>query len=778
MLKKNIPTLIAKSALLSAIAFSLSGQIQGFAATSPPADAPVGTEWTDDTTGLKYVCKSVSGSNYKWSVADYTGSDANVVIPESIPNSGTGNYYVTGIEADAFSGSSGITSITLPTYFSSVSASSFNGLDDLTKLEGTGSNFQTSDGILYWKNSGAYKLLYVPKSISGDVTILSGSLGTMSGVNSPFDGITLDSITIPSSFTIKDEEGSSGYIYTFYGAKIGSYLGTNTNDGSLYSTDGLRLIAYGLNTSPTSAALSSITAANPYAFYSFSDLDSAAIPDAVRSKVPFITYASDFAIRHFSINGNTAYCYHMGKKNPQTVGAIQDYDASVDNAEAVKKITLLLFAGAPNDGLGIANDTFGDTDSETLKNATGSLVWEILNTSYTADVSDIYGIDEDGYDTADVTAYLNALRAFVNTGVYNGIDYNDDVTNNFALKFYPSASTDTQGLIVITNVYHPDIKLSYKIDKTWTLNYDPDTEISAYVRLYRKTASETDFSPVGAAVKLIMDTTSRSASYIWNDLDSKDAASGEAYEYKAYEVDKDNNDLIYDGAAYTDGEYTHYATFNYITNGATFVNHIDKAAPVELGSYVVNKKWDINYTIADTDTLKATIQLYRKITSDADYAPVGTAVEITATGATKEASYTWTNLDKTDAAGNAYEYKAYEMDPRDVSKIWDGSSYKVDRRTYSMSTAYGTNTATVVNKITKERSSGGGSSVSGSYSGWKGDEKVQQVIPDGTTENPEVIPTPEAPRVQPKTGDNLTGIIALLSLILGGCVLFTRRKRK
>lgn len=587
MVKKRIINSILKTALVSA--FMVSGSLTALAAEQFPTDAGEGTEWTDDN-GIVYECLTGSASTAspssakqqttkRWAVKEYKGNSVSVDIPDEIPEKGSYNF-VTKIDDNAFSDDSKVKTLKLPTYLTSINPAMFDGLTSLERLDGNGSLYATEDGILYSKggkeNPDDYKLIYVPSKLNGDIKISEKASGAIEGVNAPFNGVSLNSIEIPASYKIMDEETDNGYSFTFYGAQIGRYLGANTKDGSLFDSTGKRLIAYGKN---SNASLAGITDANPYAFYSYADLSSSDLPDSVKKKVPFVTYAADYNIRHFTIDGKTAYCYNMGKKIPQTVEGIQDYDNTIAEETLKNKITLLLFAAAPNDGLDIAKTIFGDSsasETETLKNATGSLVWEFVEGgSYTADSSDVYGAD--GYSSEDVDKYISALRDFANTGSYDGKDYKDKVLNNFKLGFYPAQSADVQGLIVITDNYHPAETGSYRVDKEWDLNYTLGTpeELSAYVRLYRTLAGTENYAPVGDAVKLTIKGEERKASYTWNDLELKDA-NGTAYVYKAYEVKENDHNAIYDGKAYTSGRYTYSATFNYKENSASFINVIDK----------------------------------------------------------------------------------------------------------------------------------------------------------------------------------------------------------
>ena len=171
----------------------------------------------------------------------------NITIPLGVKSIGDYAFYgcsrltnitipsgVTSIGGSVFSDCIGLTSIIIPNSVTSIGNYAFSGCNNLKSVfvDNSNSNYASQDGILY--NKAKTQIIYVPKAISGSITIpnsvtsignyvfygctgLTGALTIPSSVtsigSSAFYGCTgLSSITIPSGVT---SIGSSA----FYGWK-------------------------------------------------------------------------------------------------------------------------------------------------------------------------------------------------------------------------------------------------------------------------------------------------------------------------------------------------------------------------------------------------------------------------------------------------------------------------------------------------------------------------------------------------------------------------------
>ena len=135
----------------------------------------------------KYVNLNLSGSPLTEIPKD-AFRDCKTLVGVTIPNS------VTSIGSGAFSGT-GLTSITIPNSVTSIEGGAFP--DSLTSItiDSGNPNFTVEGGILYSKT----EIVYVPKGISGNVTIPNGV--TRIKAYAFYERTGLTGITIPSSVT-------------------------------------------------------------------------------------------------------------------------------------------------------------------------------------------------------------------------------------------------------------------------------------------------------------------------------------------------------------------------------------------------------------------------------------------------------------------------------------------------------------------------------------------------------------------------------------------------
>ena len=428
-------------------------------------------DFTADGFDFEFEADSDKGSyiSRTWKIVGQAATSSNTAIPDV--SEGDGFYgpdstYVRNtsvIEDNSIGENDKIRSLYIPSTLLSISGDAFFQLKNLEefKVDSNDTHHIVEDGVLYLKPSSSSSDLYAifPKGKVGDINISVNTVDLMEKL--PFYKMDIGTLTLPASLNLEE--------YDLIGADVDSYAGATDDmvaiDGSLFSTDGTRLIAYG-NTS--TADLSKVTSVNPYAFFSQEILEGSNLPESLKKSVPFSFRSGEgegyTGTRYFNIDGKTAYCYDHGKKNPVSVGEITDYNEAIDSKEVRDKITRLLCAGVPNDGLGIFEDIFGTEYDEkafaetgdAAKNAVGGLVWELTDSGYTASAGDTYGTGHGIFEVSKVNEYIHTLREFAETGVYNGKSYSEDVEKNFQLGFYPAASDEYQGLIVLNEKYVPE----------------------------------------------------------------------------------------------------------------------------------------------------------------------------------------------------------------------------------------------------------------------------------------------------------------------------------
>ena len=139
------------------------------------------------TSNGKTIYYNITGTNICEVTKNTAGSySGDVVIPSTVKNGST-QYTVTGIGNYAFSGCSGLTSITIPNSVTSIGEFAFENCRVLTSL--TIPNSVTSIGIYAFENCKALTSIVIPNSV------------TSIGIYTFYGCECLTSVTIPNSVT-------------------------------------------------------------------------------------------------------------------------------------------------------------------------------------------------------------------------------------------------------------------------------------------------------------------------------------------------------------------------------------------------------------------------------------------------------------------------------------------------------------------------------------------------------------------------------------------------
>ena len=285
----------------------------------------------------------------------YTG---NIIIPATVMHEGE-EYIVTKISDSAFSGCTGLTSITIPNSVTSIGNSAFSGCTGLTSI--TIPNSVTSIGISAFSGCIGLTSITIPNSV------------TSIGISAFSECIGLTSITIPNSVT---SIGSSA----FYGCTSLASIVVDSGNENYDSRENCNAIIK--KTSNTliigcknSIVPNSVTAIGNSAFFGCTFLTSITIPNSVTS-IGSSAFSYCRGLTSITIPnsvttiGNNAFQGCSGLTSIVVENGNQYYD-SRDNCNAIiEKASNTLISGCkntivPNSVTAIGNYAFSDRTSLT-----------------------------------------------------------------------------------------------------------------------------------------------------------------------------------------------------------------------------------------------------------------------------------------------------------------------------------------------------------------------------------------------------------------------------
>ncbi len=262
----------------------------GFSFTVLPDSSTLNFAVNNNVSYTLYPLQTVSGYSYTISdnqatIISYTGTATSISIPDSI-----NGYPVTSIARNAFSASTGLTSITIPNSVSFIHSAAFSPLTNLNTITYRGTTMTLGgidkygvSGSVQWiigKNKQLYlfgngKMMEYTSSSTlpwktascTNAIVLNGVTGV--GCYSFYNCSTLSSISIPASVTSIDK-------YAFYGCTSLTGISIPTNvtaigDYAFYNCSSVTQLTIPVN----------VTSIGEYAFSGCSGLTSITIPENV-----------------------------------------------------------------------------------------------------------------------------------------------------------------------------------------------------------------------------------------------------------------------------------------------------------------------------------------------------------------------------------------------------------------------------------------------------------------------------------------------------------------
>ncbi len=332
--------------------------------------------WANNKTELTV---SYRGSGRDAYSNEYIG---NVVIPKSVKYNGK-TYPVTSINYSAFSGCSGLTSVTIPNGVTSILDAAFSGCSGLTSV--TIPNSVTSIGLGAFGDCIGLTSVIIPNSVTSiGSSAFSGCSGLISvtipnsvksiGDNTFYGCSGLTSVTIPNSVT------SIGYCAFWYCTGLTSVTIPNSvksiGNEAFYHCSDLTSVTIG----------NSVTSIGNHAFGHCSGLTSITIPNSVTSigrwAFWYCTGLTSVTIPNSVTSiGSSAFSCCSGLNSIQVESGNTKYDSRGKCNAIIETSSNTLVAGCkntiiPNSVTSIGEDAFyGCTDltSVTIPNSVTSI---------------------------------------------------------------------------------------------------------------------------------------------------------------------------------------------------------------------------------------------------------------------------------------------------------------------------------------------------------------------------------------------------------------------
>lgn len=242
-------------------------------------------------------------------------------------------------------------------------------------------------------------------------------------------GTYADTLTVGASAQTGYDGGLIGLTLKGLHAKNFAVTGTGSlkaEAGGKVLTDGTRIVKIASGYTGDLTAFSGYTI-DHNAFDSIAQAEKLWDKGAkdIAGKTVFNFYGQEYGV--FFYNGKITYCYNYGDPIPSDVNSVADYDETFGDADTVKKINALMYAGVPSDKAGIFKDVFGVTYEQSqidcgsapnpALNVVSVLVWETVDGS----TKEIEGIGSTSYFT---DAKISEYRSRLETVIANADKYN------------------------------------------------------------------------------------------------------------------------------------------------------------------------------------------------------------------------------------------------------------------------------------------------------------------------------------------------------------------
>ena len=292
-------------------------------------------------------------------ITKYSGSDAEVVIPETL-----GGKNVTSIGYNAFYGCESLTSITIPDSVTTIGDFAFADCFSLTIV--TIPDSVTTIGWGAFRRCTSLSSVTIPDGVTTIGGIAFEECTSLASVAIP-DSVTtigifafekctsLASVTIPDSVTTIDD----GAFYGCTSLEKIEVSDTNNDycsvDGVLFNKDKTELVCYSMGKKETSYIIpNSVTEIGIYAFYACASLESVTIPDGVTT----------IDLGAFENCTSLETVYYDGTQAEWNAIEIGEYNECLTNAEIIC-IGGIINEREPDTSEPTSSDTSEPTSSDT-----------------------------------------------------------------------------------------------------------------------------------------------------------------------------------------------------------------------------------------------------------------------------------------------------------------------------------------------------------------------------------------------------------------------------